>query len=357
MAKTETTGSRIRAICTCVPSERFDNLNDAKEFTQEEIRKVTAMAGIAARRIADDSTCSSDLCEVAANRVLEMTGWERDSIDALIMVTQSPDYFTPSTACLLQKRLNLSEQCAAFDVGLGCSGYPYGLWLASMMLQNSNGLKRVLLLDGETAGRFADKGDRSVSLLFGDAGSATALEASDPSDGNKSTFVLYSDGGGYKDLIIEGGGFRDRFPEDPRKYYVSMNGANVFNFTIKRVPELVHEALAFANITADEIDYFIFHQSNQFMIKHLMKKIGIPDRKAPLILKEYGNTGGVSVPLTITLGELERPRDKTLRVLMLGYGTGLSWASALVDLGPDVQLDHVERKSQGREPNADRSVG
>lgn len=356
MAKTETAGSRIRAICTCVPSERFDNLKDAKEFTQEEIRKVTAMAGIAARRMADDSTCSSDLCEVAANRVLEMTGWERDSIDALIMVTQSPDYFTPSTACLLQKRLNLSEQCAAFDVGLGCSGYPYGLWLASMMLQN-NGFKRVLLLDGETAARFADKGDRSVSLLFGDAGSATALEASDPSDGNKSTFVLYSDGGGYKDLIIEGGGFRDRFPEDPRKYYVSMNGANVFNFTIKRVPELVHEALSFAKISADEIDYFIFHQSNQFMIKHLMKKIGIPDQKAPLILKEYGNTGGASVPLTITLGELERPRDKTLRLLLLGYGTGLSWASALVDLGPDTQLDHVERKSQGSEPNADRSVG
>ncbi|MBW6504133.1 ketoacyl-ACP synthase III [bacterium] len=356
MAKTETTGSRIRAICTCVPSERFDNLNDAKEFTQEEIRKVTAMAGIAARRVADDSTCSSDLCEVAANRVLEMTGWERDSIDALIMVTQSPDYFTPSTACLLQKRLNLSEQCAAFDVGLGCSGYPYGLWLANMMLKN-NGLKRVLLLDGETAGRFADKGDRSVSLLFGDAGSATALEASEPSDGNKSTFVLYTDGGGYKDLIIEGGGFRDRFPEDPRKYYVSMNGANVFNFTIRRVPELIRETLELAKITLEDIDYYIFHQSNQFMIKHLMKKIGIPDRKAPLTLKEYGNTGGVSVPLTITLGELERPPDKTLRLLLLGYGTGLSWASALVDLGPDVQLDHVERKSQGGEPNADRSVG
>jgi 3-oxoacyl-[acyl-carrier-protein] synthase-3 len=115
MAKTETNGSRIGAICTCVPSERFDNLNDAKEFTQEEIRKVTAMAGIAARRVADESTCSSDLCEVAANRVLEMTGWKRNSIDALIMVTQSPDYFTPSTACLLQKRLDLSEQCAAIE--------------------------------------------------------------------------------------------------------------------------------------------------------------------------------------------------------------------------------------------------
>jgi 3-oxoacyl-[acyl-carrier-protein] synthase-3 len=356
VAKSETTGSRIRAICTCVPSERFDNLKDAKEFTQEEIRKVTAMAGIAARRVADESTCSSDLCEVAANRVLEMTGWERDSIDALIMVTQSPDYFTPSTACLLQKRLNLSEQCAAFDVGLGCSGYPYGLWLASIILQ-SGGLKRVLLLDGETAARFAEKGDRAVSLLFGDAGSATALEASDPSNGNKSTFVLYSDGGGYKDLIIEGGGFRDRFPEDRRKYYVSMNGANVFNFTIKRVPDLVQETLSFAKITTEEIDYFIFHQSNQFMIKHLMKKIGIPDQKTPLILKEYGNTGGVSVPLTITLGGLERRRDKTLRLLLLGYGTGLSWASALVDLGPDVQLDHVERKSQRGEPNASQSVG
>ena len=356
MARTQTTGSVIRAICTCVPSKRFDNLNDAKEFTQEEIRKVTAMAGIAARRVADDSTCSSDLCEVAANRVLEMTGWERDSIDAMIMVTQSPDYFTPSTACLLQKRLNLSEQCAAFDVGLGCSGYPYGLWLASMMLQN-NGMKRLLLLDGETPARFTDKGDRAVSLLFADAGSATALEASDSSDGNNSSFVLYSDGGGYKDLIIEGGGFRDRFPEDRRKYYVSMNGANVFNFTIKRVPDLIRETLELAKVAPEDIDYYIFHQSNQFMIRHLMKKVGIPEGKVPFTLKEYGNTGGVSVPLTVTLGGLERPRDKTLRLMLLGYGTGLSWASALVDLGPDAQLDHVERKSQGGEPNADQSVG
>lgn len=356
MARTQTTGSRIRSICSCVPSERFDNLKDTTGFSQDEVRKVTAMAGVSARRVADDLTCSSDLCEDAANRALDLAGWERDSVDALIMVTQSPDYFTPSTACLLQARLKLPEACAAFDLGLGCSGYTYGLWLASMMMQNG-GLKRVLLLHGETPARFSDKGDRSVSLLFGDAGTATTLEYSEDRADNRWTFVLYTDGSGYKDLIIEGGGFRDRFPEDHRKYFVSMNGANVFNFTIKRVPDLIRETLAVANVAADDVDYYIFHQSNQFMIKHLVKKVNIPDRKVPLTLKEYGNTGGASVPLTVTLGGLERPPDKTLRLMMLGYGTGLSWASALVDLDPDAKVDHIERPAKRRELDGTPAAG
>lgn len=356
MAMNRTDGARIRAICSCVPSYRFDNLKDTTEFTPDEVRKVTAMAGISARRLADDSTCSSDLCEAAANRALDLAGWERGSVDALIMVTQTPDYFMPSTSCVLHKRLGLSDRCAAFDVGQGCSGYPYGLWLAGMMLQTGSA-RRVLLLHGDTPARYTDKGDRAVSLLFGDAGSATALEAAGPGGSTPWSFVLRTDGSGYEDLIIEGGGFRDRFNPDRKKHCVTMNGANVFNFTIKRVPDLVKDTLALAGKATDEIDYFIFHQANHFIIRHLAKKLDLPDRKIPLIMKEYGNTGGVSLPLTIALGGLERPADRPLSLLLLGYGAGLSWGAALIDLDPEAKLANVELSGKRSEAHVESPAG
>jgi len=341
LASTKIKSPRIAGITTCVPARVFDNLRDASEFTEDEVRKVSGMAGVSSRHIADDSICSSDLCLEAARGLLKELDWDPDSIDALIMVTQTPDYFLPSTACIVQHKLDLPDKCAAFDVGLGCSGYPYGLWLASLILR-SHGFRRLLLLHGETPARFAEKSDRSVSLLFGDAGSATALEATDGTGSKDWTFVLNSDGRGYGDLIIEGGGFRDRFPEDPRKHFVFMHGANIFNFTIKRVPPLVMETLDCAGIKAEDVDYFIFHQANQFILKHLMNKLKLPAEKVPLILKEFGNAGGPSVPLTITKGGLTRKPDRPIVLMLLGFGVGLSWASALVELEPEAKLLHYE---------------
>ena len=199
MALVKTSGARIAAVCSCVPTKRFDNLTEASEFSQEEIRKVTGMAGVAARRLAGDTICSSDLCVTAAQQALNRLGWKPDSIDALIMVTQTPDYFLPSTACVIHHRLGLTDHCAAFDVGLGCSGYPYGMWLAAMMLQGG-GVRRALVLHGETPTRFSDNADRSVSLLFGDAGSATALETTGPGNGTDWHYALHSDGSGYSSM-------------------------------------------------------------------------------------------------------------------------------------------------------------
>ena len=346
MAGSVITGARIAAIGTCVPSRRFDNLTETIEFTKEEVKKVVALAGVHSRRMADDSICSSDLCLTAANKILESLEWERDSIDGLVMVTQSPDYFLPSTSCVLHKHLGLSDECATFDVGLGCSGYPYGLWLAAMMLK-SGGLHRVLVLHGETPSRFAEKSDRSVSLLFGDTGSATALEAVEPENSKQWFFKLHTDGAGYEDMIIEGGGFRNRFCDDPVKNCVKMNGANIFNFTIKRVPSLIQDTLALSQMDVEDVDYYIFHQSNQFIIKHLMKKLKLPIEKVPIILKEFGNTGGPSVPLTITQGGLNRPGDRSLVMMLLGYGVGLSWGSALIELHPQAKLEHMELSNRG----------
>jgi 3-oxoacyl-[acyl-carrier-protein] synthase-3 len=280
------------------------------------------------------------LCLAAARQVLAQLAWEPATIDCLIMVTQSPDYFQPSTACVLHKDLGLSDRCAAFDVGLGCSGYTYGLWLAAMMLDNPS-FKRVLVLHGETPSRFADPENRTVGLLFGDAGSATAIEAGTGSTEEKWWFSMYTDGTGYRDLIIEAGGFRNRFAEDRKKHYLTMNGAGIMNFTLKRVPSLINDTLNAASIGADAVDYFILHQSNRFIIGHLAKKCNVPEAKLPLTLWDYGNTGGPSVPLTITEGKLTRPSDRGLMLLMVAYGVGLSWGSALVDLPADAHLSHM----------------
>ncbi len=340
MAEMKMDGQRIAGVATCVPSRVFNNERDCSSFPKDEVRKIVGMAGISSRRVSGEEICSSDLCVTAADALLDELSWERDSIDALIMVTQSPDYLLPSTCCIVQERLKLATQCAAFDVGLGCSGYPYGLWLAGMML--SSGLRRVLLCHGETPSRFAEDNDRSVALLFGDVGSATALEASAIKSGRNWHFCLHTDGAGHKDMIIEAGGFRNRFSEEKAKHHLYMNGAGIFNFTIKRVPPLVEQTLRLSDKSIDDIDYYIFHQSNRFIMKHLAKKMGLPETKIPMTLSEFGNTGGASIPLTLTKGDLVRPSDRSLLLMLLGYGVGLSWGSALIDLHPDAIFRHVE---------------
>ena len=203
MAQSVISGASLAGLVTSVPARTVNNVRDTSAFTKDEVRKVVAMAGVTERHVVEPGTCSTDLCAAAAETLLAATGWARDSVDALIFVTQTPDYIMPSSSCVLQQRLGLATHCAAFDLGLGCSGYPYGLWLASMMIQ-AGGLRRVLLLHGETPTLYASEGDRSVSLLFGDAGSATAIQKAE-GDVEPWSFVLHTDGGGYQDLIVEGG--------------------------------------------------------------------------------------------------------------------------------------------------------
>jgi 3-oxoacyl-[acyl-carrier-protein] synthase-3 len=178
-------------------------------------------------------------------------------------------------------------------------------------------------------------------LLFGDAGSATAIESSPEHLSRPWWFSLHSDGTGCGDLIIEAGGFRDRFCTDRHKHFLHMNGANIMNFTLRRVPPLVADTLAGAGMTPDLVDYFVLHQSNRFIMRHLAKKCSIDSAKVPFTLEDFGNTGGPSVPLTITRGKLERPADRALTLMMLAYGVGLSWGSALVDLPADARLNHL----------------
>jgi 3-oxoacyl-[acyl-carrier-protein] synthase III len=289
---------------------------------------------------------SARWCTEAARRLLDKLGWAPESVTGLIMVTQSPDYVLPSSACVVHARLGLPTSCAAFDLGLGCSGYPYGLYIASTMLRGG-GQARVLLLHGETPSRFVHPDDHATALLFGDAGSATALTLADPEQGEAVTpacFGLFTDGTGADGLIIRGGGFRDPQPADPRDMCVRMDGAGIFNFTIKRVPPLVSDTLTFAGLQVADIDAYLFHQSNRFIMKHLMKKCGLPDDRVPMTIEDTGNCGGPSVAVTLTR-TTPAQREHDLRMMMLGYGVGLSWGSAVMTLPRDAVLLHGELAS------------
>lgn len=331
-------GIKLKGVSTCVPSRVYDTQKDTQNFDPREVKKVVSMVGVKERRIVDDNTCSSDLCLKSARVLLDDLDWKPESIDALIMVTQTPDYFLPSTSCLIHRDLRLAESCATFDVGLGCSGYPYGLWLASMMIQTGS-VKRALVLHGETPSLFTHPDDRATALLFGDSGSATALETGGD---ERWGFSLHTDGQGYADLIIPGRGFRQQHPEDDRDNYLHMNGTNLFNFTIKKVPALIDDTLKLMETSVDEVGSFLFHQSNQFMMKHIAGKYGLPAEKTPIILGKFGNTGGPSVPLTMTQHYAENAVTEPETSMLLGYGVGLSWGSALLTVNPETRFLHSE---------------
>jgi 3-oxoacyl-[acyl-carrier-protein] synthase III len=344
-------GARIAGIATCTPARVEDNLDEALGFDPAEVRKVVQMAGVRTRRVVDAHTTSADLCEQAARQLIRALDWSPESITGLIFVTQSPDYLLPSTSCVVHKRLGLSDGCAAFDVGLGCSGYPYGLYLATTMLR-AGGHSRILMLHGETPSRFVAPDDHATRLLFGDAGAATALESSP--DAPPMHFCLHTDGTGYEGLIIRGGGFRDRNPTDPRDLCVTMDGAGIFAFTIKRVPTLVQDTLTLAGQRVEDVDAFVFHQSNRFIMKHLAKKCGLPDERVPTTIETLGNCGGPSVAVTLTKAwgvEAAVPRTTSMRAMLLGYGVGLSWGSAMVAIDPHAQLLHSDHEGRASTPN------
>jgi 3-oxoacyl-[acyl-carrier-protein] synthase-3 len=331
-------GIRIAGVSTCIPSERVDNMSLGERYGAADVRKVVSMAGVRYRHVVSDDVTAVDLCTEAARRLLDKLGWAPESITGLIMVTQSPDYFLPSSACVVHARLGLPVSCAAFDMGLGCSGYPYGLYVASTMLK-AGGQARILVLQGETPSKFVHPDDHATTLLFGDAGTATALEAGRGDE--DACFGLFTDGTGAEGLIIRGGGFRDPRPADPRDLCVRMDGAGVFNFTIKRVPAMVSDTLAFAGAQVSDVDRWVFHQSNRFIMKHLAKKCGLPEDRVPMTIEDNGNCGGPSVPITLTR-TTPQVRTQPLRMMLLGYGVGLSWSSALLSIDPEAVLLHGE---------------
>jgi 3-oxoacyl-[acyl-carrier-protein] synthase III len=329
----------MRGVVACVPEKEVSNERDYPWFDATEVRKISAVAGIKSRRVADAGVCTSDLCTAAGQALLQRLDWDPASVDALILVSQTPDYVMPSTSCVIQHRLGMRETCAAFDVGLGCSAYVYGLWLANSLIA-SGGCRRVVLMTGETPSKLVDPKDRATALIFGDAGSATALEAAD-GDSTVAHYVMMTDGAGGGHLIVPGGMFRDRFPEDRSKFCLHMEGAQIFDFTRTRVPPLIEELFALSGSGPKDYTYFVFHQANQYLIKFLASKAGLDLAKVPYSIAEFGNTGAASVPLTLALAGAPKDAGHDYNVMLLGFGVGLSWGGVALRVPRACVLDHV----------------
>ena len=336
MATINFQGVGIKAMSACVPPGVVDNRDLGYLIPEEEIDKTINNIGIEQRRIADVDVTASDLCYKAARQLMDDNGIDPASIDVLLFMSQTPDYRIPATSCLLQHRLGLPRETMCFDISLGCSGYLYALSTA-FAYASMQGINRVLLLDGETFSKIVNRRDKVDWPLYGDAGTATLVEKGDY---GTSTFMLNTDGSG-EDVLKVHASMRhpitadscvEREREDGNirtELEVFMDGMDVFNFAISKVPKSIKLLLQQTNRTIDDVDYLVFHQANRFMMDFFVKKLKISPEHVPYCIGKYGNTSSASVPLTI-VSELAGKLDGEHTVVMSAFGAGLSWGSAMV---------------------------
>lgn len=339
MAFLQYEGVGITAMSAAVPKRVIVNREYTEVFTKEEAAEIVDKTGIEQRRFADANTCSSDLCLAAAEKLIADNGIDKDDIDLLVFISQTPDYRMPATSVTLQHRLGLGNKVIAFDITLGCSAFIYGLSVVYGLMERSN-LKKALLLDGETRSKVYSPRDRRSAFLFGDGGVAALIER-DPKFG-KSTFSLNSDGSRADLIMIPAGGYRkmssaetvvekvvDEFGNMRSDEQGYMRGGDVFNFVIREIPRDIKNTLAYTEKTVDDFDYVVFHQANNFINSYIMKKMKLDANKIPSTIAKFGNTSSVSVPLTI-VSELQGKLDGNKQVLLSAFGVGMTWATGIV---------------------------
>lgn len=336
----------IRAIRSAVSGKKI-NIEDELEYYGGSLKKAERarkMIGINTRRQAWPGQTASDLCYAACQDLLADFSDMRDKIDALIFVSQSPDYDLPATACILQDRLGLPKACASFDVNQGCAGYVYGLWLGASLC--NSGCKNILLLAGDTPKWPRDPQNRIIAPIFGDGGSATLISCQP--DQVATPFSLGSDGSGFENLIVPAGRYRLPFAFDNelnaplvkeitdgnntpwRMLDVYMDGQKVFEFTLEVVPKHIRQFMEQAKIHPSAIDYFFLHQANAQIVGEIAKKVALPKEKTPTeSFSAYGNLSSASIPAAIC--HLFGPSGTTGNKLFLlcGYGVGMAWASCI----------------------------
>ena len=327
----------IRAIYTSVPRQKVFT-KDYEWVTIAERDLFAKTTGIIERRVASSTTTCSDLCFQAADELLTDLNC-RDQIDLILFVSQSPDYFLPSTAVILQDKLGLSKNTVAFDINLGCSGYVYGLTVIGQFLQNGN-FRKALLLCGDKSTISTNYQDKSTFPLFGDAGSATLLEFDKSAD---EWFAhLASDGSGKDSIIIEHGHSRHPYGSVSDEYieyepgvirtkkHLALNGMDVFNFALKEVAPSIKLMLENFDINIDDIDYFVLHQANKLINESVRKKLKVAPEKVPYSIQNFGNTSSASIPLTICTCLKEKIESDQLTLLLAGFGVGFSWGSVVL---------------------------
>lgn len=334
MAFLETKHVAIKGIAACVPHQIEENQIIYEEWGGYE--GFLSTTGIERRRKASPEICSSDLCIASAEKLIENLGWEKEDIDAVVFVSQTPDYITPATSPVIQERLGLGQHCFTLDISLGCSGWVYALSVLSALMQNGT-IRKGLLLAGDTILKFCSSKDKSTWPLFGDAGTVTALEYVEAE--SPMQFCLNSDGSGAEAIIIRDGGYRSPVSENSlvnnvvgegierNKLHLELDGMNVFSFGISKAPKVVNELLEHYGIDKSSIDLFTFHQANLFMNEKIRKKLKLEKEQVPYCLKDFGNTSCASIPLTLVTQRSEELKTKSLKHIGCGFGVGLSWGS------------------------------
>ena len=316
-------GLQINGIASCVPEKRVSNSDLASVFGDKNMQRFGKSTGILERRVVTDET-ALDLC-VAAACELERNGADFKTIGAVIFVSQTPDYVLPASAIVAQDKLGIPRGVPAFDVGLGCSGYIYGMWLAASLI-TSGAVHSVMLLAGDTISKTTDREDRSTRPIFGDAGTATIISASDSDD--IWSFSMGSDGSGSHNIIIPNSAYRQKplaeylLGQSAIDNKLYMDGQAVFNFTATVIPDLILELLKAIEWDSDDIDNMYLHQANDLILKTIARKTGVDMLNVPSTLDRFGNTSCASIPLAMTTARNVRSAEKAL---LCGFGVGLSW--------------------------------
>ena len=334
MAFLELKNVTVKGIAACVPKNLELNEDIYSRWgNYEEFFRTT---GIEKRHKAPVDICTSDLCIAAAENLIKELHWDKSEIDTVVFVSQTPDYILPATSCIIQNRLGLSERCYTLDISLGCSGWVYALSVISALMQNGN-LKKGLLLAGDTALKYCSPEDKSTYPLFGDAGSATALEYDNET--SPMYYNMNTDGSGFEAIIIRDGGSRNGITKDSlinqsygegvirSRLDTELDGMSVFSFGISKAPQVVNDLLAHFELNQEAVDCFTFHQANLFMNEKIRKKLKLPVEKVPYSLKDFGNTSSASIPLTLLTQLSNRLKSEKLKHIACGFGVGLSWGA------------------------------
>lgn len=333
MATLKINNVRVAGVSACVPSKVIVNSESTLFDTEEEKQKYIETVGVQTRHITDDATCSSDLCYAAAERLIADLGWNKEEIECLIFVTQTPDYKYPASACMLQARLGLPMSCMSFDISMSCPGWIYGMSTVASLV-SAGKIRKAILLTGETVSKLRSPFDK-VNLITGDAGTATALEYSEGAE--NICFDLNTKGDDYKAVWIKDGGYRYPINEHSLDYVkcedgvirnsvqTYMDGASIFAFAIKRGPESIRRLMEACGLTDESIDYYLLHQANKIINDKIIKKLKFPVEKFPSNLSEYGNTSSTAIPLMMVCKMRDLLADK--HHIACSFGGGLAYAS------------------------------
>lgn len=351
--------AKLSYVLTIVPQNLInidDELNTRYKGDVKKLSQIKKNVGLQYRYEADQETTASDLGEYGAKILFDEFQIDKNSLDALIVCTQTPDFFMPPTACYLHGKLGLSEKTLTFDINQSCSGYVYGLYTAYSMIENGS-CRRILFICGDTWSKFHNP--LNLPNLGGDGVSVTLIEYSQKE--YKSYFDLGSDGKGLKYLFMPFGAFRNtnleamKEPEilnrNIKEKQVYMNGLEIFNFATRKEPQVFHQLLKFANCSQDKLDFVFFHQANKRILEIIINRLQIDYSKAPLSIDKYGNLNAASIPATLcdNINSYQFPLQKTLKIVLGAFGAGLTWANALITLDTDfickkVQIYQKEKK-------------